>query len=341
MQDLTDRMGSFLLVSAGNVLLVAIVVGVAWLAYRVLARVARTFVARAAAAPLPGEVELDAEQRAIRRAERSRRLQTVVAAGLRLVRWFTIAVIATVVVSVFLPSVWAADGGPHRRQEDRDDDGRDDRDDEPADEPEAGGDHGLQAPAPLRAPDRPLLGVELRLPGQRSGGSPGDEGPGHAGQHAVGEPGHPDDDRDEEHIARRNEEERDHPVGEILHRGLTLPQVPMAPRGCSTPAGRPAWGLGGAHQSRILRGSTPRPSDPPRSGGRRCLPPMLTCPATCSSSPCSTGRWPTSRSRWRAICEFSRPPGHRTRSRPSRAGPGDSSCTRWHRRRCSGMPAPG
>src|SRR5665811_337375 len=111
MQDLTDRMVSFLLVSAGNVLLVAIVVGVAWLAYRVLARVARTFVARAAAAPLPGEAELDAEQRAIRRAERSRRLQTVVAAGLRLVRWFTIAVIATVVVSVFLPSVWAAIGG--------------------------------------------------------------------------------------------------------------------------------------------------------------------------------------------------------------------------------------
>jgi small-conductance mechanosensitive channel len=111
MQDLTDRMGSFLLVSAGNVLLVAIVVGVAWLAYRVLARVARTFVARAAAAPLPGEVELDAEQRAIRRAERSRRLETVVAAGLRLVRWFTITVIAIVVVSVFLPSVWAAIGG--------------------------------------------------------------------------------------------------------------------------------------------------------------------------------------------------------------------------------------
>ena len=100
MQDLTDRMGSFLLVSAGNVLLVAIVVGVAWLAYRVLARVARTFVARAAAAPLPGEVELDAEQRAIRRAERSRRLETVAAFGLRLVRWFTVAVIASVVVAV-------------------------------------------------------------------------------------------------------------------------------------------------------------------------------------------------------------------------------------------------
>ena len=111
MQDISDRLGSFLLVSAGNVLIVAIVVGVAWLAYRVLAHVARTFVARAAAAPLPGEAELDAEQQAIRRAERSRRLDTVAAVGLRLVRWFTTAVIATIVVAVFLPSVWAAIGG--------------------------------------------------------------------------------------------------------------------------------------------------------------------------------------------------------------------------------------
>jgi small conductance mechanosensitive channel len=111
MQDLTDRLGSFLLLSAGSALSVAIVAGAAWLAYRVLAHVARTFVARAAAAPLPGEAELDPEQRATRRAERSRRLETVAAVGLRLVRWFTIAIIATVVVAVFLPSVWAAIGG--------------------------------------------------------------------------------------------------------------------------------------------------------------------------------------------------------------------------------------
>jgi small conductance mechanosensitive channel len=111
MQDLSDRLGTFLLVSAGNVLLVAIVAGVAWLAYRVLAGVVRTFIARAAAAPLPGEAELGAEQQAIRRAERSRRLETVAAFGLRLVRWFAVAVIVTVVLSVFLPSVWAAIGG--------------------------------------------------------------------------------------------------------------------------------------------------------------------------------------------------------------------------------------
>jgi small conductance mechanosensitive channel len=111
MQDLFDRLGSFLLVSAGNLLLVAIVVGVAWLAYRVLARMSRTFIVRAVAAPLPGDADLDAEQRAVRRAERSRRLETVAAVGLRLVRWSTVAVIATVVVAVFLPSVWAAIGG--------------------------------------------------------------------------------------------------------------------------------------------------------------------------------------------------------------------------------------
>jgi small conductance mechanosensitive channel len=111
MQDLVDRLGSYVLVWAGDVLLVAIVVGVAWLAYRVLAGVVRRFIARAAAAPLPGEAELDAEQQATRRAERSRRLETVAGFGLRLVRWFAVAVVATVAISAFLPSVWAAIGG--------------------------------------------------------------------------------------------------------------------------------------------------------------------------------------------------------------------------------------
>lgn len=111
MQDLSDRLGAYLLVLAGNALVVAIVVGVAWLAYRVLARVVRTFTLRAAAAPLPGAAELGADQRAIRRAERTRRLETIAAFGLRLVRWFAVAVIATVTISVFLPSVWAAIGG--------------------------------------------------------------------------------------------------------------------------------------------------------------------------------------------------------------------------------------
>ena len=111
MQDLSDRLGTFLLSMAGNALVVAIVVGVAWLAYRVLARVVRAFVARAAAAPLAGAAELGAEQQSIRREERSRRLETVAVFGLRLVRWFAVAVIATIVISVFMPSVWAAIGG--------------------------------------------------------------------------------------------------------------------------------------------------------------------------------------------------------------------------------------
>lgn len=111
MQDLIDRLGAYLLAWAGDVLLVAIVLGVVWLAYRVLAGVVRRFIARAAAAPMPGEAELDGEQRATRRAERSRRLDTVAGFGLRLVRWFAIAVVATVAISAFLPSVWAAIGG--------------------------------------------------------------------------------------------------------------------------------------------------------------------------------------------------------------------------------------
>jgi small conductance mechanosensitive channel len=111
MQDRSDRLGTFFFVTAGNALVVVIVVVVAWLAYRVLARVVRTFVARAASAPSPGEGELGAEQQEIRRAERSRRLETVAAFGLRLVRWFTVAVIASVVVAVFLPLAWTAIGG--------------------------------------------------------------------------------------------------------------------------------------------------------------------------------------------------------------------------------------
>lgn len=111
MQDLSDRLGAFLGMTAGNALVVVIVVAAAWLAYRVLARVVRTFVARAAAAPTPGDGELGAEQQAIQRAERSRRLETVAAFGLRLVRWLGVVVIASVVVAVFLPSAWNALGG--------------------------------------------------------------------------------------------------------------------------------------------------------------------------------------------------------------------------------------
>ncbi len=111
MADFSDRLGSFLLTTAGNALVVVIVAAIAWVAYRVLARVVRSFAARAATAPAPGDGELGAEQQAIRRAERSRRLDTVAGFGLRLVRWFTIAVIASVVVAVFLPSAWSAIGG--------------------------------------------------------------------------------------------------------------------------------------------------------------------------------------------------------------------------------------
>jgi small-conductance mechanosensitive channel len=111
MSDLSDRLGTFLLVFAGDAIVVAIVIGVAWVAYQVLLRVVGTFVARAAAGPLADASELGDEQQATRRAERRRRLDTVAAFGLRIVRWFAVAVIAIIAVSVFLPSVWAALGG--------------------------------------------------------------------------------------------------------------------------------------------------------------------------------------------------------------------------------------
>ncbi len=112
----------------------------------------------------------------------------------------------------------AADGRPDGRQEDRQDDRRDDRDGEPPDEAQPEGGDGLQAPAPLRAPDGTLLGAQLELPGRRGGGRPGDERPDHPGQHPVGEPGHHDHDRDDEHVARQGEEERAKAVRQVLHR---------------------------------------------------------------------------------------------------------------------------
>jgi len=62
MQDISDRLGRYLVDAAGGALVVAVVVVVAWLAYRLLVRVVRTLVARAAAAPLPGEAELDVDR---------------------------------------------------------------------------------------------------------------------------------------------------------------------------------------------------------------------------------------------------------------------------------------
>jgi small-conductance mechanosensitive channel len=111
MQDFTDHLGHVLLDTAGNALVVALVVVVVWLAYRLLVRVVRAFVARAAAAPQPGEAGLDAEAQATRRAERRRRLDTVARFGLRLVRWLAVAIVVLVAVSAFLPSTWAALGG--------------------------------------------------------------------------------------------------------------------------------------------------------------------------------------------------------------------------------------
>src|ERR1700690_3304225 len=111
MQDISDRLGRDLCAAAGSALVVAVVVVVAWLAYRLLVRVVRSLVARAAAAPLPGEAELDVHRLATRRAERKRRLETLAAFALRLLRWFIVALVVIVAISAFLPSGWAALGG--------------------------------------------------------------------------------------------------------------------------------------------------------------------------------------------------------------------------------------
>ena len=117
------------------------------------------------------------------------------------------------------PDAEAANRIPGRGQEGRHDDARDDRDREPADQAQAEGGHRVQAPAPLRAADRLLIGGEVAVPGRRRGGGPGHEAPHDAGQHAVGEPRDRHHDQDDQRVARGDGEEVAQPVGEVLHRG--------------------------------------------------------------------------------------------------------------------------
>jgi len=85
-QELLDRLGQIALVVGGRLLLVAIYVLVLVVLYRLVIGIVQRVARRAAATPLPGEEELPDEERAIRRATRSRRLDTLVLVTTRLGR---------------------------------------------------------------------------------------------------------------------------------------------------------------------------------------------------------------------------------------------------------------
>ncbi len=105
--DLPGRLEAVAWAAAGFAAAVAIF----FVVYRVLAAFAGQVVARAEAAPMLGESDLEADERAVRRAERHRRLQTLSAFVLRLVRWGAYVTIVIMAIATFAPGIWDRLGG--------------------------------------------------------------------------------------------------------------------------------------------------------------------------------------------------------------------------------------
>jgi moderate conductance mechanosensitive channel len=110
MQELIDRVVAVAGDLADGLITVAIVLVALFVAYRVVAWLVRGIADRAAAGPMTGVADLPAEDRAVRLAERRRRLDTIVVFALRLVRWGVFALAAAVVIAVLAPGVWTSLG---------------------------------------------------------------------------------------------------------------------------------------------------------------------------------------------------------------------------------------
>lgn len=105
--DLPGRLEALAWAAAGFAAVIAIV----FVVYRILAAFAGQVVARAAAAPMPGESDLETDERSVRRAERHRRLLTLSAFVLRLVRWGVYATLVILAIGIFAPGIWDRIGG--------------------------------------------------------------------------------------------------------------------------------------------------------------------------------------------------------------------------------------
>jgi moderate conductance mechanosensitive channel len=110
MQELIDWVGAAVRDLADGLITVAIAVVALFIAYRVAAWLVRGVADRAAAAPMAGVGTLSAEDRTVRLAERRRRLDTIVAFTLRLVRWGVLGVAVAILIAVLAPGVWTSLG---------------------------------------------------------------------------------------------------------------------------------------------------------------------------------------------------------------------------------------
>ena len=110
MQELLDRLGQIALVVGGRLLLVVIYVVVLFLVYRLVTGIVERVARHAAATPLPYEEELPDEERAIRQATRSRRLDTLVLFTTRLGRVGLIVLAGLAAAGILVPELIAALG---------------------------------------------------------------------------------------------------------------------------------------------------------------------------------------------------------------------------------------
>jgi moderate conductance mechanosensitive channel len=94
-------------VRALAVVLAALIV---FVAYRIARGVVQRVVGRATL-PMTIDLALDDEERRVRLAERRRRLETLAAFGLRLVRWFAYVLVTSLAVALLAPGAWTAIGG--------------------------------------------------------------------------------------------------------------------------------------------------------------------------------------------------------------------------------------
>lgn len=110
MQDLLDRIAAALVAGGERLFATALAIIVLFVAHRVGVAIARRVADGAAAAPLPGEAGLPAEDRALQVAARRRRLDTLVLFATKLGRVVVVAAAVLVAIAILVPELIAALG---------------------------------------------------------------------------------------------------------------------------------------------------------------------------------------------------------------------------------------
>jgi small-conductance mechanosensitive channel len=110
MEAVPERLLSLLVdLATRAVIFVALLVAI-FVVYRLVRAVVKRVVRRTTV-PLPSELALPPDERDVRVRERRRRIETVAAFGLRLVRWSIYAIVILTAVSTFTPGLWDTIGG--------------------------------------------------------------------------------------------------------------------------------------------------------------------------------------------------------------------------------------